>query len=357
MKVLFLFPYPSGEAPSQRFRFEQYFHLLNASAIQYQTQSFWDIDTWRILYKPGRKSSKGFGFAKGILRRLRILLTIQRFDYVFIHRECVPLGPPFLEWLISVVFRKKIIYDFDDAIWLPNTSDENKLAAIIKWHGKVHAICKWSYKISCGNLYLCDYAYKYNRNVVLNPTTIDTDKVHNPVIFPRRESRVITIGWTGSHSTLKYLKELEGVLQELEEQYPDVVFEVIADRPPQLNLKRFEFRQWTVASEIADLARFDIGIMPLTDDIWAKGKCGFKALQYMAMEIATIASPVGVNSTIINHGVDGLLASSPAEWKNCLEKLIRNPDFRKQLGRNGREKVIRDYSVRSNSDNFLSLFT
>jgi glycosyltransferase involved in cell wall biosynthesis len=358
MKVMFLFPYPLGESPSQRFRFEQYFDVLKKAGIHYDTQAFWDLETWKLLYKPERKFRKALGFVRGVIRRFRVLLRLHSYDFVFIHRECAPIGPPVIEWLISFVLRKRIIYDFDDAIWLPNTSAENRLAALVKWNIKVGFICSWSYKISCGNLYLCDYAYKYNRNVVLNPTTIDTENLHNPKFYPSSNSPAkIVIGWTGSHSTLKYLKQVEGVLLEIAKRHPEVTVEVIADRAPAINLPNLAFRPWSQETEIKDLAHFDIGIMPLTDDIWAQGKCGFKALQYMAMEIPTVASPVGVNTTIIDHGEDGLLASNAEEWNHHLETLIAKPDLRLKLGKKGREKVTRNYSVRSNADNFLSLFT
>jgi glycosyltransferase involved in cell wall biosynthesis len=357
MKVLFLFPYPLGESPSQRFRFEQYFSILEKAGIHCTTQSFWDMEAWKILYKPGKTFRKAMGFMRGVIRRFKMLPTLATVDFVFIHRECAPIGPPLFEWLIAIVFRKKIIYDFDDAIWLPNTSEQNRVVSILKWHIKVHSICALSYKISGGNLYLCDYAYKYNRNIVHNPTTIDTEAVHNPKLFPKTNSNMIVIGWTGSHSTLKYLNKMEGILQEIEQKYENVQFTVIANEPPQLELKRMVFKPWSKETEIADLAHFDIGIMPLTDDIWSRGKCGFKALQYMAMEIPTVASPVGVNTTIIDHGVDGLLCQSGADWLKSLEELIQNPNLRNRLGKQGREKVIRNYSVRSNADIVLSLFT
>jgi glycosyltransferase involved in cell wall biosynthesis len=357
MKVLILFPYPLGESPSQRFRFEQYLPLLGKAGIEYTTQSFWDMETWKILYLPGRKFKKTIGFLKGIFRRFRILLTLAMFDFVFIHRECAPVGPPLFEWLISMIFRKKVIYDFDDAIWLPNTSEENKLVSILKWPTKVNFICRWSYKISCGNLYLCDYAYRYNRNVVLNPTTIDTENLHNPRLYQKKTSSHLVIGWTGSHSTLKYLDKVEGILQEIEQMYNNVSFTVIANQPPEIELKRMNFVKWSQENEISALADFDIGIMPLTDDMWARGKCGFKALQYMAMEIPTIASPVGVNTTIIDDGADGRLAGSGKEWRKNLIELIESQELRSKLGKQGREKVIRNYSVRANADNFLSLFT
>ena len=265
-----------------------------------------------------------------------------------------------------VCFQVEEGHYFDDAIWLPNTSDENKWIATLKWHSKVANICTWSYKISCGNPYLCEYAEQFNRNVILNPTTIDTEGLHNPKLYqssPKKDflsvaafpEKELVIGWTGSHSTLVYLHLILPVLQELEKKY-SFTFLVIADKKPDLSLNSLQFRPWSKETEIQDLMRLDIGLMPLSDDLWSQGKCGFKALQYMALGIPAIASPVGVNNQIIEDGVNGYLCDSPDKWYHKIETMILNPGLRKTFGKNGREKVIQKYSVLSNTDNFLGLF-
>lgn len=276
------------------------------------------------------------------------------YDWVFIHRECAPIGPPVFEFIIAKVFGKKIIYDFDDAIWLPNTSQENKLAGWLKFHGKVKSICKWSYRVSCGNEWLADFARQFNSQVVVNPTTIDTEKLHNPKLFLKKSNEKIVIGWTGTHSTLLYLTPLIPVLQSLEKKYP-ITVRVISNKNPELPLQYFEFIPWKKETEMQDLISFDIGLMPLTEDSWSNGKCGFKALQYMALEIACIASPVGVNTTIISDGLNGFLCSSNAEWEQTLERLIQNTELRKKVGTIGRQTVVERFSVSSNSSVFLSL--
>jgi glycosyltransferase involved in cell wall biosynthesis len=358
MKILFLFPYPLKEAPSQRFRFEQYLYLLGQSGLQISCQSFWDEQTWAVLYKPDQMLQKTIGFAKGVARRFTQLFRLSKIDFVFIHRECLPIGPPLIEWIIAKILKKKIIYDFDDAIWLRNTSEENKLAAILKWHSKVAAICQWSYKVSCGNPFLMEYAKQFNRNVIVNPTTIDTVNLHNPFLFNiQKKSTPVVVGWTGTHSTLPYIKPLVQVLEKLEEKFPGQLrFLIIANEDPELKLKFVDFKPWSKQTEVEDLLQMDIGTMPLSNDIWAKGKCGFKALQYLALEIPTVASPVGVNTAIIDQGVNGFLASTHGEWFACLEQLILDKDLRKKMGSKGREKVNDSYSVTSNSSSFLSLF-
>lgn len=354
MKILFLFPYPSATAASQRFRFEQYFESLEEQNIQYDLQAFLDEKTWQILYKEGNKTRKVWGIVKGFFRRFFRLFTMRKYDFIFIHREASPIGPPIFEWLIAKVLRKKIIFDFDDAIWLSNTTQSNALVAKIKFHGKTAKICKWAYKVSAGNDYLSEYAQKYNQNVVLNPTTIDTENLHNRV--QKQHNKKVVIGWTGSHSTIKYLDFLIPILQDLEQKY-EFEFVVIADKAPEFRLKSLHFIQWNKTNEIEDLLKLNIGVMPLTDDKWAKGKCGFKALQYMALGIPALASPIGVNTKIIDDPENGFLVSSPSEWEEALTHLLENENLRKTMGQNARTKIINSYSVLSNKENFLSLFS
>ena len=359
MKILFLFPYPLKEAPSQRFRFEQYLGLLEKKGFQNVYQSFWDEQAWKILYKSGHTLKKIIGFLKGITRRYLMLFRLSKIDFVFIHRECLPIGPPVFEWMVAKILKKKVIYDFDDAIWLPNTSQENKSITFLKWHSKVAAICNWSHKVSCGNSFLAHYARQFNKNVIVNPTTIDTATFHNPALYSvKKKSDAAVIGWTGTQSTLPYIISLVPVLAKLEAKRPGCIrLLIVANKNPQLEQKFVDFLPWSKETEIEDLMQMDIGVMPLHDDAWSNGKCGFKALQYMSLEIPTLASPVGVNMEIIENGVNGFLCRTENEWIGHLEHLIAHESQRKQLGILGRQKVISSYSVSSNSSNFLGLFS
>jgi len=355
-KVIFLCPYPHGIAPSQRFRYEQYLGQLTVKGIQYELNAFLTQGQYATIYQSGNYFSKISAISYGYLKRLFVLLHVSQYDFVFIHREATPAGPPIIEWLLAKVFRKKIIYDFDDAIWLTDKSNESFFEKKLRWRDKVGSICKWSYKVSCGNDYLGSYARQFNKMVVVNPTTIDTLHIHNPDLYARPINNALTIGWTGSHSTLKYLEGLASVLQNIERKYPQVRFVAIADRPPNLELKNLSFIPWNKETEIKDLLNFDIGIMPLPDDIWAKGKCGFKALQYLALEIPAVVSPVGVNSAIVEDGVNGFCCRSETAWFEALEKLILDRSLRKRMGVAGRKTVLDHFSVSSNTFNFLSLF-
>lgn len=355
-KILFLTPYPLGVAPSQRFRFEQYFEILKENGFDFDSQSFIDKQTWEILYLKGNLTKKVVGIFRGFLRRFYLLFFLKKYHFIFIHREAAPLFPPIFEFLIAKVFQKKIIYDFDDAIWLPNTSKQNRISAFLKFHQKVKWICRWAYKISAGNDYLCTYARQFNPNTLLNPTTIDMSHHQKSNSQEVQTGDKIVIGWTGSHSTLKYLHEIEQVIKEIEKNYP-IHFLVIANQKPEIQLDSLIFLPWKKESEIEDLSKIHIGIMPLTDDEWAKGKCGFKALQYMSLGIPTLASPVGVNTSIIQDGKNGFLCNTTEVWRERLIVLIENESLRIELGKNAQQTVEKYYSVQANKENFLRLFS
>jgi glycosyltransferase involved in cell wall biosynthesis len=263
-----------------------------------------------------------------------------------------PVGPPVVEFILAKILRKKIIYDFDDAIWMDNTSDENSWARWVKFHNKVSSICRWSHRVSCGNAWLANYAHQFNGSVTVNPTTIDTENWHTLAQAPSKKNDYrIIIGWTGTH----YLSSLVGVFQHLEKKYP-IVLRIISNKDLKLPLANVEFLSWKKETEIQDLQTFDIGIMPLPDDAWAKGKCGFKALQYMSLGIPSVVSNVGVNVEIIEQGVNGYCCANLDEWQTNLERLILDKIVREEIGMKARAVVVDHFSVRSNGGNFLSLF-
>ncbi len=352
-RILFLVPYPLGIAPSQRFRFEQYFPKLRAAGFEFDVKPYLDERAMIYLYEPGNFLRKVWKVKWGLLKRFVQLFSLWKYDFVFIHREAAPIGPPIFEWLIAKVFRKKVIFDFDDAIWLKNTSSTNSVISWFKRYRNAENVCSWAWKVSCGNDYLAGHAQQFARQVVVNPTTIDTENHHN-----RMKSYVgekVTIGWTGTHSTIKYLDPIIPILQQLEQEF-DFNFLVIADRRPDFELKSLRFSPWNKETEIDDLLKMDVGVMPLEDDKWAKGKCGFKALQYMALGIPAIVSPVGVNTKIVDPGVNGWICSSGAEWEQTLRQILEKQVSLAAFSMAARAKIEANYSVKSNTANFLHLF-
>ena len=355
-KILFLAPYPKGEAPSQRFRFEQYLDFLKDHGFEYEFQSFFSLSIWKILYKKGKFLKKLWGVFAGYSRRFAILFKLGQVDYVFIHREAAPYGPPFIEYIISKWFKKKIIFDFDDAIWLPNYSHSNRLFANLKKYHKVKDIIRYSHKISAGNEYLIQYAKDCgNANVVYNPTTVDMDHWHRETKVFNTSSPTV-IGWTGTHSTIRYLKPIVKMIKSLEEEGYNLELIIIADQNPDFDINGFRFVPWSKEKEVQDLLKMDIGIMPLKDDEWARGKCGFKALQYMSLGIPAMVSPVGVNANIVDHTVNGFICNEEEEWKKQILNIVSNKHQLVALGKNAKDKIRHYYSVESNKQNFISLF-
>lgn len=354
MRILFLVPYAFDKAPSQRFRFEQYLPALTARGWRWRISPFLDEAAWDVLYKDGFMARKAFGILRGYVRRMADLFSINRYDAVFIHREASPFGPPWIEFLIAKVFRKPVIFDFDDAIWIPNASETNRqLTQRLKDFSNASKIIAWSSVVSCGNAFLADYAKRFNPSVVLNPTTIDTEGRHN--LQATHDNGKFVIGWTGSHSTVQLLEMLLPVFKRLEAAH-DFELHVICDVPPRFSLKSMKFIPWSKAAEVSELIRFNAGVMPLEDNEWAKGKCGFKALQYLSVGVPAVVSDVGVNGAIVEHGVNGYLCRSEDDWMNALEQLMNDRHLLLKMSNAARSKVLEKYSVRANTANFLRLF-
>jgi glycosyltransferase involved in cell wall biosynthesis len=354
MKVLFVVPYPYGVAASQRFRVEQFFPLLTKNNIDYKLEPFWDNTTWQILYKPKHVFQKVWGMLKGFINRILVLLELPKYDFIFVHREATPIGPPWFEWLACKVFQKKLIFDIDDALWLPNTTDSNAIAAKFKQHQKVNLIMKWCYRVSAGNKYLQQYAKQFNLDSVLLPTTVNTLTYYNQLKY--QETDKITIGWTGSHSTLPFLDLITPVLQKLESEF-QFNFVVIADKQPEIKLKSLLFIPWEKETEIQDLLKFNIGIMPLPLTEWAEGKCAFKAIQYMALGIPAVVSSVGANLDAVPDGVTGFVCNSEEEWYQRLRLLLQQTKIRITMGEAGKRWVEKRYALHSHSNTFLALFS
>jgi glycosyltransferase involved in cell wall biosynthesis len=266
---------------------------------------------------------------------------VTEYDAVFLFREAAFIGPALLERWIH--WRGvPIIFDYDDAIWIAQTSGANGLMALAKCVGKTRTIARLSTHVTPGNDYLATFARRYSSQVTVVPTTIDTEKyvVRRPV--PDRDP--VVIGWSGSHSTIRYVGALRGPLQQLakEQRFRLRIIGGKIDPIPGVDV---ECVPWRAATEVDDLNEIDVGVMPLPDDDWARGKCGLKALQYMALAIPTICSPVGVNREIVSHGVNGLHATTPEEWIETLRSLISRPDLRHRLGSAGRATVEARYSA------------
>lgn len=294
-----------------------------------------------ILYKPGNYGRKASSMGGAMLRRAACLRHVREFDLVYVQRETALLGPAIFErWMRAM--RVPYVFDFDDAVFLPNASDANRLFSFLKFPGKTATACRLAAHVMAGNDYLAEYAMRFNQRVTVVPTTIDTGK-YQPA-RPRRESPRPQLVWTGSPTTVRYLESLAGVLRRVRERH-DFTLRVIGAPRVSLPGIDIEMTPWTPETEATNLQGAWAGLMPVPDDAWARGKCGCKALQYMAVEVPAVCSPVGMNAQLIRDGENGLLASSEDEWVDKLSLLINSPELRRRLGRAGRETVKNWYSA------------
>ncbi len=353
-RICWVIPYTLGQAPSQRFRFEQYLDVLAKEGYEHHFSPFWDQKAWQILYKPGHYFAKTLGLFRGMLRRYGLLFTFSRYDIIFIHREFSPVGFPWPVWIMARLFNKAVVFDFDDAIWIPNSSTSNRWTEKFRSYGATAKLIRWAHVVSCGNAYLQGFAKNFNPNSRLNPTTIDTVNHHN--LISRPEEWPFVIGWTGTHSTISYLYDLAPVIFALAEKY-QIEWRIISDKNPGFDHPCVRFVPWNKATEIQDLATFHVGVMPLQTDPWSEGKCGFKALQYMALGIPALVSPVGVNTKIVEHGIHGFQCETEEDWRKALVTLIENRSLLATMQEKTRQRIEEQFSVVSNTPNMLEILS
>jgi glycosyltransferase involved in cell wall biosynthesis len=351
-KILFIAAHYPNRSPGQRYRFEQYMNYLNENNFECKLAYIISKQDDVLFYASGKIFTKFFLLIKFFLRRLWHVLEATQYDVIYIFRESFFVGGPVFERLLKLT-GKKIIFDFDDAIWLPNVSDENKKFLFLKAPNKTSSICKMANVVVTGNEYLSNYAKQFNENVVIIPSTIDMNYYQPKEI--KKQKNVVTIGWSGSATTVQHFKTLLSVFEKLKEKYADKIEFVVYGDPnysnEKLNIKGIK---WTHESEVETIYNFDIGVMPLPDNQWTQGKCAMKGLQYMALKVATIMSPVGVNKKVIQHGTNGYLASSDEEWMACIELLINDTTLREKIATAGYTTVVNNYSVEANKNNYTA---
>ncbi len=353
-KILFLVAHRPGRSPGQRFRFEQYLDYLIQNGFECHISYLIDQQDDQVFYSAGRYVKKARFLVKSLLHRWKDLKSIRAYDIVFLYREAHMLGITWFEKKIKKAGVKMIV-DFDDSIWLKDVSNGNRNLSFLKRPEKTKTIVALCDGVIVGNKYLADYARQYNNKIFIIPTTIDTDYYTGHT--SERQGEKICIGWTGSSTTLKHFSLAVPVLQKLREKYGDrLIFRLISDKKYTGPLEGLENIPWNKDTEVQDLDQIDIGIMPLPNDDWSKGKCGFKGLQYMALSKAAVLSPVGVNTEIISHGQNGFLADSPEEWEAILSALIEDAALRKSIGQKGRQTIEERFSYRSQRERYLNIY-
>jgi glycosyltransferase involved in cell wall biosynthesis len=339
-------------SPSQRFRYEQYLDYFRQHGFSLEFSYLLNEEQDRIYYRPGHWAAKAAIVMQATAMRWRETFEAAP-DITFVQRESYMLGSSWFER--QMARRSALIFDFDDAIWLADVSHQNRGFGWLKSAKKTGEIIAASHEVIAGNAYLADYARQFNPRTSVIPTTIDTD-YHRP--FPRKktDNEPICIGWTGSLTTVPYFHAFSPLLIKLKQRFGErICFKLIGDATYKNAELGLQGDPWRLASEIEDLNQLDIGIMPLPDDPWTRGKCGFKGLQYMACGIPAVMSRVGVNLEIIQDGQNGYLANTDEEWFEKLSQLVESEELRQRLGQAGRQTVLERYSVLSQRDRYLSI--
>ena len=350
-RVLFLASHRLNRSPSQRYRFEQYISFLEQNNFHCTLSYLISEKDDKAFYTEGNTFWKLWILIKAIFHRIKDTFRYNKYDIVFVQREAIMIGSSFFEKEIKRS-RAKYIFDFDDSIWLMDTSEGNKKYEWLKNPEKTVRNIRYADMVFAGNGYLASYARSCNSHVKIIPTTIDTN-FHKPL--PKQNDKII-IGWIGSHTTIKHFEYALEFLAIIKNKYPHIEIRVVGDEEyinESLNIKGIA---WSSATEVEMINSFSIGIMPLPNDEWAKGKCGLKGLSYMACEVPTIMSPVGVNTEIIQHSKNGFLASTTDEWIAALSTLIEDETLRENIGKAGRQTVLEKYSVLSQQQNYLNSF-
>lgn len=351
MKILFLSPYPLGKAPSQRLKYEQYYAIIEAEGYEITTSSFVSEKFWSVIYKRGNYVKKIGHTLHGYSRRIKDLFRLRKYDIVYIHLWATPFGFPLFEWVIRKL-SKKIIYDIDDLIYLNNESNNNGIISVFKGRKKPFFLMSSAEHVIVCTPMLQAVALKYNSNVTDISSTIDTEAYRPKSTYSIQKKTVL--GWSGSHSTSKYLHLLQNVLVQLNEE---LEFKLLVIGDENFNIEGIEIEAiaWSKEAEIKELSRIDIGLYPLPDEPWVYGKSGLKALQYMALGIPTIASAIGANFRIINHGNSGFLVSTRDEWLSKIKRLMNDEGLRCSIGKEGRQVVEKNYSIKVNAQKYLDI--
>ena len=342
VRVLALSPIPI-EGAGCRFRIAQFIPYLREHGFEVTISPFYSREYFDIVYRHGHLLRKAAGAVPLLWRRLRTLGDIGNYDVVFLYREAIPAGPPMIERAIA----KRglpIVYDFDDAIFLPNVSEANQHVSFLKKPERIAEVLRLSTKVIAGNEFLATYARRHHGDVTVIPTAVDTDYFKPAATSSSRERLVV--GWIGSPTTFQYLKGLAPILRDVASEHPFTLRVSGAGEPVNFPGLQTETPAWSLAGEVALFNTLDIGVYPLTDDDWSRGKCGFKAIQCMACGVPVVAQAVGVNRQIIVDGENGFLAATPEEWKQKLGRLLTDAALRERFARAGRKTIEERYSVR-----------
>jgi len=348
MNILLLTRYDRLGA-SSRYRFYQFLPFLEKKALSFKVSFLLSDSYLQNLYQRNRLNSF-LTVLFAYVKRSLVLLSSRRFDLVWIEKELFPWLPAFLE-LPLLRLGPPYIVDYDDAIF--HNYDQHRSSIIRKIFGnKIEKVMRGAAAVVSGNRYIADYAREAGvRLVEIIPTVLDIGKYKE---VQRKRNNRFTIGWIGSPSTSRHLRVAGSALKEVC-MNGELQLVTVGAHPIDLSNLLASAIPWSEETETEDLRSFNVGIMPLPNTAWERGKCGFKLIQYMACGLPVVASPVGVNKEIVDHGVNGFLADGAKQWIEYLKVLKENPKLCRKMGKAGRKKVEEEYSFQVAAPKLLNL--
>src|SRR5438309_1342993 len=380
MKVLALASYPT-EAAATRYRLEQFVRPLAEGDIDLTIHPFLNSKLFEKLYRREALPLTALGLISAILRRSGDVLSASQADVVLVQREAMIFGPPLLEWLITRVMKRPMVLDLDDATYVSYTSPTyGDFGKSLKWFGKTDDLIRWATIVICGNRSIAEYVSSKGVRARVIPTVVDTE-VFRPACPPanaggpdndrpvdaggfdkplhRTNSRVV-LGWIGTHSTLPYLESIFPVLSELARNH-DFRLKIVGAGKDEIKIPGVEVEnlRWSLEREVQDFQSIDVGLYPIDASLysnkWAAGKSGFKAIQYMAVGVPYVATPVGAATELGEAGVTHFFASNHQEWRRALAELIVNADKRKQMGAAGRWHVTKNFALPAQAEKLAAV--
>lgn len=343
-RVLALVKY-GAQAASTRQRLLQYLPYMAERGIDFEVRPL--LSDSYVAHLAQDRHTSLFEVGQSYARRLLDIRYARNFDLIWIYLELLPFMPAFMERLIYHS-GKPVILDYDDAIFHQYDGHRSRLvrSALGK---KLVPLMQGACACFCGNGYIANYASRFTPHTVVVPTVVDT-LTYAPAAIQR--DGPLTLGWIGSPSTWRYVEPLLPIILTLLARH-GARFRVIGAGPRARGIDGIDAIDWAEQREIADIQAMDIGIMPLPDEPWARGKCGYKLIQYMACGLPTVASPVGVNADIVINGETGFLAASDVEWIGAIERLLLNAEMRRLMGIRGRQRIEEHYSLQSQQPRIL----
>ena len=344
MRVLGLATYPV-EAAATRFRMIQFVEPLAQHGIELSVYPFLDSRLYGSLYNRSQWPRTSAGLALASVRRVRELWRARKADVLFVQREAMMFGPPVVEWLGINLHHCPMVLDLDDATYVAYESPTyGRLGSMLKWFSKTNDLIRWSRLVTCGNREIAAYVKSKGREAVVIPTVVDTTQFRP--LAERETNDVPVIGWVGTHSTYPYVKTLFPVLERLARDYR-FRLRLVGTGADNIAIPGVEIENlpWKLNREIPDFQSLDIGIYPIVEDDWSVGKSCFKAVQYMAVGVPFVLSPVGACQDIAEANQTHFVARSETDWYEHLSRLLGDQALRRQMGEAGREYAVKHYSI------------